>query len=800
MDQQYFSHPLLKERSLLFRQYQNTVLKKALYKNSLVVVPTSLGKTIITLLICIDILFKWKNSKILILAPTRPLVHQHLDLFRRFTILGSKCFALTGKTSPEVRKTIWKSCSIRIYFATPELVRNDIDNNILKKDDFYLVVFDEAHRAVKDYSYTSISKNFYDNPDSDKIPLMLALSASPGSNREKIKKICSSLFVEQIIVKSEDDEDVLPYVYNIDIEHNLIDLDKEHKEISGIFQSLIGDKIRWLIDNGFIKNKKKIENVYRKDLLNLADYLKSKISDSNNNNNNNNFFLYAALKYQSMAMILLYCRDLIESQGGFSLKKFFNKFEKEIPNKTYQELLSDPRIQKVLEMLKNGKASSHPKIQDTLSIVKGFLYSPAGKEEASETNDKNNMVVEKTKGNNNTDNVTNNESNLGIEGLNKRKILVFSQYRDTLEEIINVLNENDIPCKGFYGQSNKKNQKGINQDKQLSILNDFKKGLFPVLVATSVAEEGLDIPNVDLVIFYEPVPSEIRFIQRRGRTGRFSDGKVVVLVTTDSIDSKYLEIAQKKIAKMKHVLKDMGFDLNTYNKRSFDVTEKMNTFEIDTIPEKPVDTDDDGASVNDDDVGSDEYFNPIMDSISTNSSRSVKYFLKKLSYKKRYTDGQNPSSSTSEKDLELLYDVSLALDNRKMVEKAQRQIHDLLAKSGKNGLDVSYLHKLTKLDRDVVKKAIENLEKIKRVVWINKKTISLADSVKFIPGKKYSVFIEKVLYGKAIVVVDQKWYASLDYFDYAGPRALLKKGNSFDVIGDVYKKNGVLHLMVKKAM
>ncbi len=800
MDQQYFSHPLLKERSLLFRQYQNTVLKKALYKNSLVVVPTSLGKTIITLLICIDILFKWKNSKILILAPTRPLVHQHLDLFRRFTILGSKCFALTGKTSPEVRKTIWKSCSIRIYFATPELVRNDIDNNILKKDDFYLVVFDEAHRAVKDYSYTSISKNFYDNPDSDKIPLMLALSASPGSNREKIKKICSSLFVEQIIVKSEDDEDVLPYVYNIDIEHNLIDLDKEHKEISGVFQSLIDDKIRWLIDNGFIKNKKKIENVYRKDLLNLADYLKSKISDSNNNNNNNNFFLYAALKYQSMAMILLYCRDLIESQGGFSLKKFFNKFEKEIPNKTYQELLSDPRIQKVLEMLKNGKASSHPKIQDTLSIVKGFLYSPAGKEEASETNDKNNMVVEKTKGNNNTDNVTNNESNLGIEGLNKRKILVFSQYRDTLEEIINVLNENDIPCKGFYGQSNKKNQKGINQDKQLSILNDFKKGLFPVLVATSVAEEGLDIPNVDLVIFYEPVPSEIRFIQRRGRTGRFSDGKVVVLVTTDSIDSKYLEIAQKKIAKMKHILKDMGFDLNTYNKRSFDVTEKMNTFEIDTIPEKPVDTDDDGASVNDDDVGSDEYFNPIMDSISTNSSRSVKYFLKKLSYKKRYTDGQNPSSSTSEKDLELLYDVSLALDNRKMVEKAQRQIHDLLAKSGKNGLDVSYLHKLTKLDRDVVKKAIENLEKIKRVVWINKKTISLADSVKFIPGKKYSVFIEKVLYGKAIVVVDQKWYASLDYFDYAGPRALLKKGNSFDVIGDVYKKNGVLHLMVKKAM
>ncbi|MBA3977066.1 MAG: DEAD/DEAH box helicase family protein [Nitrosopumilus sp.] len=802
MDQEYFSHPLLKERSLLFRQYQNTVLEKTLYKNSLIVVPTSLGKTIITLLICVDILYKWKKSKILVLAPTRPLVHQHLDLFRRFTVVGNNCIALTGKISPEIRKTIWKSRSIRIYFATPELVRNDIDSNILKKDEFYLVVFDEAHRAVKDYSYTSISSSFYDNVDSDKIPLILALTASPGSNGEKIKKICSNLYIEQIIVKSEGDEDVLPYIYNIDIKHNLVDLDNEHKEISNIFQSLIDDKIRWLVDNNFIK-KKKVENVYRKDLLNLADYLKSMIPGSNSNNNNNkdnsvNFFLYAALKYQSMAMILLYCRDLIESQGGFSLKKFFNKFENEVPNKTYQELLSDPRIQKVIGMLKNDKASSHPKLQDTLSIVKDFLYKPAHRDSDTETNHKNEMPAEKHDTNTNNDNRSGITTEIG--NLSKRKILIFSQYRDTLEEITNLLNKNDILCKGFYGQSSKKNQKGINQDKQLSILNDFKKGTFSVLVATSVAEEGLDIPNVDLVIFYEPVPSEIRFIQRRGRTGRFSDGKVIVLVTNNSIDSKYLEIAQKKIVKMKHILKDINFILNTYSKRSFDVPDMMSASEIGVPPKKP-DTlgDDDGASVNDGDIGTDEFFNPIMDSISSNSDRKVKYFLKKLSYEKKDT-GDQKSSSSSKKDLELLYDVSLALDSKKMIEKAQRQIHNLLAKSGKNGMDVSYLHELLKFDRKIIKKAIENLEKIKRVVWIDNKTVSLADSVKFIPGKKYSIFIEKVLYGKAIVVVDQKWYASLNYFDYAGPRTLLKKGNSFDIIGDVYKKNGILHLMVKKTM
>ena len=224
MDQKYFSHPLLKDSSLLFRQYQDTVLQKTLYKNSLIVVPTSLGKTVITLLICIDILFNWKKSKILILAPTRPLVHQHIDLFKRFTVLGNICFALTGKISPDIRKTIWKSRFIRIYFATPELVRNDLENDFLKKDEFYLVVFDEAHRAVKDYSYTSISKKFYSNDDFDKIPMFLALSASPGSNKEKIQEICSNLYIEQIIVKSEDDKDVLPYVYNIDIKHKHVDI------------------------------------------------------------------------------------------------------------------------------------------------------------------------------------------------------------------------------------------------------------------------------------------------------------------------------------------------------------------------------------------------------------------------------------------------------------------------------------------------------------------------------------------------------------------------------------------------
>jgi len=477
-----------------------------------------------------------------------------------------------------------------------------------------------------------------------------------------------------------------------------------------------------------------------------------------------------------MSMILLYCRDLIESQGSFSLKKFFDKFQNDIPNRTYLELLSDPNIQKIIEILKNDKILfSHPKISNLISIVKNFLYIS-----------KENVIIESpippiyVKDEENKSN------------LNQKKILIFSQYRDTLEVITNLLDEHGIPCRGFYGQSNKKDQKGLDQDKQISILEDFKKGIFPVLVATSVAEEGLDIPNVDLVIFYEPVPSEIRFIQRKGRTGRFSDGKVVVLVANDSIDSKYLEIAQKKIVKMKHNLKDINLILHQQNKRSFSIPDTMKATDIDIFNQNIINN-----KGNNIDKEIFENFNPIVDSIASNSSKKIKYFVNKLSYKRKNINDQ---VSFSINDLEHLYEVSLAIDGRKMIGKAQRQIHDLLARAGKEGLEISYLKEIVKFDHVTIEKAIKNLEKLKRIIWINKKTIALIDTIKFIPGRKYSIFIEKILIGKAIVIINEKWYASLDYFDYNGPKSLLKKGNIFNIIGDTYRKNGTLHLIVKKTM
>ena len=82
--QRFIVHPLIKNSSIESRLYQNIIFNSSKDKNSLIVLPTSLGKTVISALICAEILYNYKQNRILIMAPTRPLVLQHLLSFSSF--------------------------------------------------------------------------------------------------------------------------------------------------------------------------------------------------------------------------------------------------------------------------------------------------------------------------------------------------------------------------------------------------------------------------------------------------------------------------------------------------------------------------------------------------------------------------------------------------------------------------------------------------------------------------------------------------------------------------------------------
>jgi Fanconi anemia group M protein len=136
------------------------------------------------------------------------------------------------------------------------------------------------------------------------------------------------------------------------------------------------------------------------------------------------------------------------------------------------------------------------------------------------------------------------------------RVIVFTQYRDTIEDIVRALDGEGLSARRFVGQSDREGSKGMDQQLQTQTLDLFRKGEFRVLVSSSIGEEGLHVPDVDLVVFYEAVPSEIRYIQRRGRTGRTIEGRVVILLAEGTVDEPYYYSTLLKESRMRELVKE----------------------------------------------------------------------------------------------------------------------------------------------------------------------------------------------------------------------------------------------------
>src|SRR5918994_2535823 len=528
----YIKHPIIWDSSVEFRLYQKNIAESASLSNTLVILPTALGKTIISALVCADMLYKYRDKRVLIMAPIRPLVGQHLKLFSSvLKVLEEQIVAITGKTLPETRRAIWCKKEVRLIFATPEVVKNDLNEGRLQLRDFSLLVFDEAHKAVKDYSYTLIAKEYINQSP---CPMILALTASPGAERSRVQEVCNNLFIENLEYRNEDDPDVKPYVNPIQVKWEWFSLPEEYRYIASILRSMLHEKLRWLIQRGILK-RKSLEWVFKRDLISLGEELQYTIELTMEEQRTP---LYIALMNQSSALTLMYCLELIESQGSFSLKAFLDRIEQEEKEKTHSALLKQPGTMEIRAILQN-MTNEGPKIQCLLQLVKHSRDYSQNRISHSE----------------------NSEANYNKDNNQKSKILIFTQYRETAKHIVEILSRNKISCSRFVGQASRLGDDGMTQDRQAEVLEFFKGGDFQVLVATSIAEEGLDIPEVDLVVFYEPIPSEIRHIQRRWRTGRKNLGSVLILATKDTIDQRYLNVSRKKIQKMKSILSSIDTQL-----------------------------------------------------------------------------------------------------------------------------------------------------------------------------------------------------------------------------------------------
>lgn len=496
----YVSHPWINANTIEQRAYQENIVNVAVTGNTLVVIPTGLGKTNIAVMVAAERLKKDMNKKILFLAPTRPLVEQHRATFERCMKIGvDEMKTITGSDKPEERAELYRKSDV--VFSTPQTIENDMKNGTLSLKDFSLCIFDEAHRCVGNYAYTFIAKRYmYESSD----PLILALTASPGGHLERINDVKARLYIKNVQIKSREDSDVKPYVQEVTQNWIDVELTTPMKSIRAYLEKIKNEKIKKLMSWGILK----YEKVNKTQILKMQEELAKRKTGIS----------YAAMSILSEILKVDHALLLLETQCLESLKNYFEKIINDKTSKAVQRLMKNEdflaAVRLTDELINEGQ--EHPKLAKLKEIV--------------------NEELQKDK---------------------FSRIIVFAQYRDTVAKIFEELGKvkHAAPIE-FIGQTKKKG-KGLSQKEQVQILNEFKLGFYNVLCASQVAEEGLDVVETNMVIFYEPTPSAIRKIQRSGRTARTQKGMVIILMTKDTRDEAYHWSSHNKEKKMKSVLYSM---------------------------------------------------------------------------------------------------------------------------------------------------------------------------------------------------------------------------------------------------
>ncbi len=502
------------------REYQQNIFEIAKDKNTLVVLPTGTGKTLIALMLAIERKKKYPLSKILILAPTRPLVEQHYETFKKLLPeLFMEMEMFTGSVHAGKRSEIFQTAEM--IFSTPQCIANDLEKGIYDLKEVSLLVIDEAHRCLKNYDYTKVVDYYKRQSEMQRI---LGLTASPGHETDKVKEICKHLDIEEIELRTRESEDVKGYMQELDFNKVMVPFPKEFEEI------------KYLLKKVFDKN---VDDLKEKKLLfgpvNKITLLKLQGNLAMRYQNSRDFNALRGMSLTASAIKISHAMELLETQTISGLNEYLINLMKQAEmkkSKAVVALVNSKEFRAILisvaDLIKNEV--EHPKIEEIAVILEQQIKE---KEDS--------------------------------------KVIIFTQFRETAMKISRRMNKIDkIKSAIFIGQAKKLNSEGkvagLNQKEQKAIVDDFREGKINVLVCTSIGEEGLDIPEVSAVIFYEPIPSAIRSIQRAGRTARLAPGKLIILITKDTRDVAHHYASKARENKMHKTIEDVKKDLKEIRK------------------------------------------------------------------------------------------------------------------------------------------------------------------------------------------------------------------------------------------
>lgn len=573
--------------NLEVRAYQETIVKHALLENTLCALPTGLGKTLIASTVMLNFYRWFPQSKILFLAPTRPLVAQQMRACYGVVGLPLQDTAVLLDAPPKTRQKLWESC--RVFFSTPQVVANDLAKGILDPITVVCLVIDEAHRAKGNYAYCNVAKLIYRVNTSFRV---VALTATPGADAESVQGIIDTLGITRIEVRLDTDKDVAPYVNSkavlkIDcpptpeIERAVGFICRAALPIlrkanaAGIYD--ITDPSRINQFRALEESRKVVANPNLAEGLKWTYYYQLRLLGE----------IGAFLRRLNVYGIPTFYRFFIQKYTEFTTK--YNM--KLSTNKTAAAFYFSEPVKELKRFAERLIENDKRRSMTSTTTVEGLFAHTKFQELVSRTS-------------------------TFLQGSPKSSIIVFTEFRENALEIVkclesaNKLSDTDNLLRPhiFIGQAKEKDKfdeqqfrskprrrkgkkkdptpkprksrgstpapdtrvgssedaqtHGMTQAAQKSLLAKFKAGTYNILVATSIGEEGLDIGEVDMIVCFDSTSSPIKNIQRMGRTGRKREGNVILLFSSNERTKFERAMDNYKWIQQKIRTNDIGLQLH----------------------------------------------------------------------------------------------------------------------------------------------------------------------------------------------------------------------------------------------
>ncbi|XP_072545967.1 Fanconi anemia group M protein isoform X2 [Salminus brasiliensis] len=502
------------------RDYQLKMSEAALFQNTLVCLPTGLGKTFIASVVMYN-LYRWYPSgKIVFMAPTKPLVAQQIEACYKVMGIPQQHMAeLTGSTPALQRRELWRSK--RVFFLTPQVMVNDLSRNICPGAQVKCVVVDEAHKALGNHAYCQVVRQLWNQTKQFRV---LALSATPGGDIKAVQQIVSNLLVSHIELRSEESPDIQAHCHQRSVEKLVVPLGKPLTEYQARYLQVL-EKFTFRLTQMRVLKHHDLRTLTKYQLILAREQFRRNppphIMGAQHGTLEGDFALCISLYHgyellQQMGLrslflflqnIMLDSKELTRARNELQRSTIFMTFYKEM-EAMFLTFMKGPEEQYFY---------SHPKLHKLDEVV--LQHFSAWSENSGS-----------------------DPGSGDISEVVSTRVMIFSSFRESVQEIAEMLNRHQplIRVMTFMGQASaRKGVRGFTQKEQLEVVQRFRDGRFNTLVSTCVGEEGLDIGEVDLIICFDAQKSPIRLVQRMGRTGRHRQGRIVIILAEGREERTY---------------------------------------------------------------------------------------------------------------------------------------------------------------------------------------------------------------------------------------------------------------------